>query len=141
MAPTEEVIAVADALRAAGGMYVTHMRDEAEGVLTSIEETLRIGREVGVPVVISHHKCAMPENYGRSVETLPFIEAAAAKQKVDFDVYPYACRLDGADARAGARGREGENHLVDPAPRTGRVVCWPTSPPTGGWACARRPKS
>jgi len=88
-APTEEVVAVAEALRAAGGMYVTHMRDEAAGVLTSIEETLRIGREAGVPVVISHHKCAMPENYGRSAETLPVIERAAAQQTVDFDVYPY----------------------------------------------------
>jgi N-acyl-D-amino-acid deacylase len=88
-APTEEVIAVAEALRAAGGMYVTHMRDEGVGVLTSIEETLRIGRDAGVPVVISHHKCAMPENYGRSAETLPVIDAAAKHQRVDFDVYPY----------------------------------------------------
>jgi N-acyl-D-amino-acid deacylase len=83
------VIAVADALRAAGGMYVTHMRDEGVDVLKSIEETLRIGREAGVPVVISHHKCAMPENYGRSTETLPAIDAAAKHQRVDFDVYPY----------------------------------------------------
>lgn len=89
-APTEEVIAVAQALREAGGMYVTHMRDEGEGVLDSIEETLRIGREAGAPVVISHHKCAMPENYGRSAETLPRIDAAAMRQRVDFDVYPYA---------------------------------------------------
>jgi len=89
-APTEEVIAVAEALRAAGGLYVTHMRDEGEGVLESIEETLRIGRETGVPVVISHHKCAMPENYGRSAQTLPAIDAAARHQAVDFDVYPYA---------------------------------------------------
>src|SRR5277367_6892035 len=58
MAPTDEVIAVAEALRATGGLYVTHMRDEADGVLTSIEETLQIGRAAGVPVVISHHKCA-----------------------------------------------------------------------------------
>jgi N-acyl-D-amino-acid deacylase len=90
MAPTEEVIAVAEALREAGGLYVTHMRDEGAGVLESIEETLRIGREAGAPVVISHHKCAMPENYGRSLETLPAIERAARGQKVDFDVYPYA---------------------------------------------------
>jgi N-acyl-D-amino-acid deacylase len=90
MAPTEEVIAVAEALRAAGGLYVTHMRDEAGDVLLSIEETLKIGRAVNVPVVISHHKCAMPENYGRSVETLPAIDQGAAGQKVDFDVYPYA---------------------------------------------------
>jgi N-acyl-D-amino-acid deacylase len=90
MAPTDEVIAVAEALRGAGGLYVTHMRDEANDVLTSIEETLRIGRDVNAPVVISHHKCAMPENYGRSAETLPRIDAAAGKQRVDFDVYPYA---------------------------------------------------
>jgi N-acyl-D-amino-acid deacylase len=88
-APTEEVIAVAEALRAAGGLYVTHMRDEMADVLISIEETLQIGRAVGVPVVISHHKCAQPENFGRSVETLPLIEAGARQQKVDFDVYPY----------------------------------------------------
>jgi N-acyl-D-amino-acid deacylase len=90
MAPTDEVIAVAEALRAAGGLYVTHMRDEANGVLQSIEETLKIGRAVDVPVVISHHKCAMPENFGRSVETLPLIDQGAAGQKVDFDIYPYA---------------------------------------------------
>ncbi|MDE2514589.1 MAG: amidohydrolase family protein, partial [Rhodospirillales bacterium] len=59
-APTAEVIAVAEALRARGGLYVTHMRDEAKEVVTSIEETLAIGRAVDVPVVISHHKCAMP---------------------------------------------------------------------------------
>jgi N-acyl-D-amino-acid deacylase len=89
-APTDEVIAVAEALRDAGGLYVTHMRDEADDVLASIEETLRIGRAVNAPVVISHHKCSMPENYGRSVETLSQIDAAAAAQRVDFDVYPYA---------------------------------------------------
>jgi N-acyl-D-amino-acid deacylase len=90
MAPTDEVIAVAEALRATGGIYVTHMRDEANDVLKSIEETLRIGKSVNAPVVISHHKCAMPENFGRSVETLPVIDAGAAGQTVDFDVYPYA---------------------------------------------------
>jgi len=89
-APTEEVIAVAEALREAGGLYVTHMRDEADGVVASIEETLRIGREAGAPVVISHHKCSMPENFGRSVETLPRIAEAARRQQVAFDVYPYA---------------------------------------------------
>ena len=89
-APTDEVIAIAEALRDTGGLYVTHMRDEAAGVLDSIDETLRIGRDAGVPVVISHHKCALPENYGRSTETLPRIAQARRTQKVDFDVYPYA---------------------------------------------------
>lgn len=88
-ATTEEVIAVAEPLRAAGGMYVTHMRDEADRVCAAIEETLQIGRRVGVPVHISHHKCSMPENYGRSVQTLALIEAAASMQEVAFDMYPY----------------------------------------------------
>jgi len=88
-APTDEVIAVAEALRESKGLYVTHMRDEGDDVLGSIEETLKIGRAVDVPVVISHHKCTMPQNFGRSSETLALIQAASAHQKVDFDVYPY----------------------------------------------------
>jgi N-acyl-D-amino-acid deacylase len=88
-APTDEVIAVAEALREARGIYVTHMRNEGDDVLLSIEETLKIGRAVDVPVVISHHKCTMPENFGRSVETLPAIDRGAMDQDVAFDVYPY----------------------------------------------------
>jgi N-acyl-D-amino-acid deacylase len=88
-APTDEVIAVAEALRAVGGIYVTHMRNEADDVLLSIEETLKIGRSVDAPVVISHHKCTMPENFGRSIESLPAIDRGALDQKVAFDVYPY----------------------------------------------------
>lgn len=88
-APTDEVIAVAEALRGTGKLYVTHMRDEGDGVLASIEESLKIGSAVGAPVVISHHKCVMPWNFGRSHETLAVLEAAQRRHKVDFDVYPY----------------------------------------------------
>lgn len=88
-ATTEEVIAVAEPLRAAGGMYFTHMRDEADKVCASIEETLKIGKRLGVPAWISHHKCSMPENYGRSVQTLALLEASAALQEVAYDMYPY----------------------------------------------------
>src|SRR3546814_5191792 len=69
---------------------VTHMRDEADGVIKSIEETLKIGRDTGSAVVISHHKCTVPENFGRSPETLARIDRGASEQTVDFDVYPYA---------------------------------------------------
>jgi N-acyl-D-amino-acid deacylase len=88
-ATTEEVIAVGEPLKAAGGMYFTHMRDEADRVCASIEETLKIGKQIGVPAWISHHKCSMPENYGRSVQTLALLEASAALQEVAFDMYPY----------------------------------------------------
>ena len=98
-APTDEVIAVAEALRAHRGLYVTHMRDEANHVLDSIEETLKIGKSAGVPVVISHHKCAQPENHGRSVETLPLIEKHAAEYPVAFDMYPYTASSTSLAAR------------------------------------------
>ena len=89
-APTQEILAVAEALRQAQGLYVTHLRDESHGVIASIEEALDIGRHSGAAVVVSHHKCALPENFGRSRETLAHIDAAALTQEIAFDVYPYA---------------------------------------------------
>src|SRR6185312_12599427 len=70
-------------------LYVTHMRDEGDNVLASLEETFRIGRELGVPVVISHHKVAGQPNHGRSKETLALIEARMKSQPIALDCYPY----------------------------------------------------
>ena len=88
-APTAEVVAIARRVAALGGMHSTHMRDEEAGVLDSIRETMRIGREAGLPVVISHHKCAARENWGRTRETLALIAEAQKTQDLDLDVYPY----------------------------------------------------
>lgn len=88
-ASTEEVIDVCRPLKAHGGIYCTHMRDEGAGVLDSLEETFRIGREVGVPVVISHHKVSGQANHGRSRETLALIEERMRTQPVALDCYPY----------------------------------------------------
>ncbi len=89
-ASTEEVLALARTMAGREDvLYVSHMRDEGDHVLEAIEETLTIGGGADVPVVISHHKCAGPRNYGRSRETLARIEAAAAHQPVGLDVYPY----------------------------------------------------
>jgi N-acyl-D-amino-acid deacylase len=88
-APTEEVIEVCRPLTRHNGLYCTHMRDEGDRVVDSLEETFRIGRELGVPVVISHHKVVGPRNHGRSAETLPLIERAMRGQKVGLDCYPY----------------------------------------------------
>lgn len=88
-APTEEIIELAKGLKAYGALHTTHMRDETDKIAQSIEETLRIGREADVPVVISHHKCAGAANHGRSVETLAMIEAAMSRQPLGLDAYPY----------------------------------------------------
>ncbi|MBI0537289.1 D-aminoacylase [Roseomonas sp. KE2513] len=88
-ATTEEVIAVAEAIRPFGGLYCTHMRDEADRILASIEETAKIGKRAGVAVHVSHHKCSMPENYGRSTQTLPLLAEYARTQTLTYDAYPY----------------------------------------------------
>jgi N-acyl-D-amino-acid deacylase len=88
-APTEEVIETCRPLKEFGGVYCTHMRDEGDGIIDSLEETFRIGREVGVPVVISHHKLIGQANYGRSTETLEFIRRNMALQPICLDCYPY----------------------------------------------------
>jgi N-acyl-D-amino-acid deacylase len=88
-APTEEVIETCRPLKAHDGVYCTHMRDEADHVIDSLEETFRIGREVGVPVVISHLKVVGEKNKGRSGEALSFIEKNMATQPICMDCYPY----------------------------------------------------
>ena len=88
-ATTGEIIEVCRPLATHGGIYATHMRDEGEHIVPALEETFRIGRELDVPVVISHHKLAGQPNFGRSTETLALIERAMAAQDVSLDAYPY----------------------------------------------------
>ena len=89
-ADMDEVVALAEVVADAGGIYTTHMRDEHDGVLESLAETFETGRRARVPILISHHKCAGPRNWGRSRETLPAIETAGRQQRVALDAYPYA---------------------------------------------------
>lgn len=65
------------------------MRDEADHVVDSVNESLQIGRAIGAPVIISHHKCMGRKNFGRSVETLALLQEARRHQPVALDVYPY----------------------------------------------------
>jgi len=88
-APTSEVIEVCRPLAEFDALYCTHMRDEADSVLDSLEETFRIGRELGVAVVISHHKVNGVRNHGRSGETLACIERHRHEQPIGLDAYPY----------------------------------------------------
>ncbi|MBK5204014.1 MAG: D-aminoacylase [Polaromonas sp.] len=88
-APTEEVIEVCRPLTEHKGVYCTHMRNEDGQVVDALEETFRIGRALGVPVVISHHKVQEVANFGRSVETLALIQQRMREQAVCLDCYPY----------------------------------------------------
>ncbi|BBD97219.1 D-aminoacylase [Sphingobium amiense] len=88
-APAEEVVAVLQALEGSQAVYTTHMRDEADEIDASLEESFETARQANVPLIISHHKCMGKRNFGRTTETLKRIERAAQEQDVSFDVYPY----------------------------------------------------
>ena len=88
-APTAEIIEICRPLSEFDGLYVTHMRNEDDQVIDSIEETCLIGRTLKVPVVISHHKTVGLKNHGRSVETLKLIAERMSAQPLGLDCYPY----------------------------------------------------
>ncbi len=67
------------------------MRDEAEGLVASVEEAITIDPRAGVPVQISHHKAAVRDIWGLMSESLRLIEAAQARgESVHANQYPYA---------------------------------------------------
>lgn len=92
-AGTEEIIELAKVVAAKGGIYDTHMRDENSysiGLLGSIRETLRIGREASIPVHISHIKALGQEVWGQSSAAIRLINRARAEGiEVTADQYPY----------------------------------------------------
>lgn len=88
-ATTEEVAGVAEALSARDSVYTAHIRDEAEHVLDAIEEAAAIARHADVQLVISHHKAAGLQNFGKTLKTLPLIDRLRGEQRITLDVYPY----------------------------------------------------
>lgn len=89
-ATTEEVIALARPAAAHGGIYMSHVRDEADRTMEAFAEAVRIGREANLPVQISHIKLGSAGVWGRSAEAVALIERARrAGQDVSADCYPY----------------------------------------------------
>ena len=98
-AKTDELIALAGEAGKFGGIYATHMRNESDSVLESIDEALRIGREGHIPVEIWHIKVAGKNNWGRMPEVVAKIKAArAAGADVSADTYAYTAWYNGFSA-------------------------------------------
>jgi N-acyl-D-amino-acid deacylase len=115
-ARTEEIIELAREMRGSGALYASHMRNEANRLVDSVRETIRIGEEAGVAIQISHHKASGIENWGMVRESLELIDAArAAGIDVSADQYPYtsgstvlsAVLQNGGLDESGARGGMG----------------------------------
>lgn len=88
-APAEEVTALARIVARHGGVYATHLRSEMQAIIEAMHEAGDCAFEAGVPLVISHHKCAGPAQWGRTRETLALVDELAQRQAVALDVYPY----------------------------------------------------
>ena len=89
-ASTEEIVTLARAAGTYGGIYISHIRDEADKSFEALAEALQIGSEGHLPVQISHIKLATLKVWGRSKEAVALINKARARgQDVTADCYPY----------------------------------------------------
>lgn len=89
-AETEEIIELAKVAARHGGIYVTHMRNEATGLLDSVNETIRIAEEANIPAHINHHKAAGMTQWGWSEQSLALIDEARERGvDITHDLYPY----------------------------------------------------
>jgi dihydroorotase/N-acyl-D-amino-acid deacylase len=88
--PTAEVVELAKVAGRMGGIYISHMRDEASNITKSVEETIEIGEKGGLPTQVTHHKIIGKNNWGKSVDTLRMIDEARARGiDATIDQYPY----------------------------------------------------
>jgi N-acyl-D-amino-acid deacylase len=87
---TTEIVELAKVAAKYNGVYTTHMRDEGDSIIGAINEALTVAREAKIPVEISHFKLSGQQNWGRSKETIPMVEAARRQGiEVTIDQYPY----------------------------------------------------
>ena len=87
---TDELIEICKVVSRYHGVYITHMRSEAERLLAGLEEALTIGRRADLPVEIYHLKATGTANWHRMPSAIARIEEARAHgQDVTADMYPY----------------------------------------------------
>lgn len=90
-ADTKEIIELAKIAKANGGLYASHMRDERDKLEEAIEETLTIGEEAKINVLVSHLKAAEKRNFGKIDGVLKRLDQynETHSQLAKIDVYPY----------------------------------------------------
>ena len=98
-AHTAELVALARVAARHGGVYASHIRDEANHEMEALEEAITIGREAKIPVEVWHLKVAGRSNWGRMKDVVARIERARAEGlDVTADMYPYVASGNGLDA-------------------------------------------
>jgi N-acyl-D-amino-acid deacylase len=124
--PTAEVVELAKVAGKFGGIHISHMRNEAAGVVDSVNETIAIGERGGLPTQVTHHKIIGKPYWGKSAETLRLIDDARARGvDATIDAYPYtASSTSISSALLPAAALEGGRaqillRLKDPSSRAG----------------------
>ncbi len=107
-ADTEELIELSKVAAEYGGMYASHMRDEADSIFEAVDELITITREAKIASEIYHIKLASPRVWGRYDELVAKIEAAQAEGlKITADIYTYPAGSTGLDSVFPAWVKEG----------------------------------
>ena len=89
-ASTDELVAINRAAAPYGGVYITHMRSEADRYLEAIDEAIEIGTRAGVPVEIYHLKAGGQRNWHKAALAVAKIDSArAAGVDIQANMYPY----------------------------------------------------
>jgi N-acyl-D-amino-acid deacylase len=89
-AQPDELVALCRIVANSGGVYATHMRDEGNRLIESLEESISVARASGASLQISHFKTAYPRNWGKIEAAIAKIEEARASGVDIFcDRYPY----------------------------------------------------
>ena len=122
-ARTPELVALASESALCGGMYIAHMRSEADRIDEAVQETIRIARESGAPAEIYHLKFAGTSNWGKIDGVIRAVETARATgTRITADMYTYTAGATGLDAAMPPWVQDGGlekwiERLKDPATR------------------------
>lgn len=88
---TEEIVDLCRVVSDYGGIYMSHIRSEADHLIEAVKELIDISERAGIQAHISHHKAMYRENWGKVLRTLKLIDEARAKGlEITLDVYPYS---------------------------------------------------
>jgi N-acyl-D-aspartate/D-glutamate deacylase len=86
----DELLALGDELARVDGLYVSHIRDEADRLLDAVDEAIEIGERCGIRTQVSHLKSTGRRNVGKAAEAVEHVLAARGRGvRAQCDVYPY----------------------------------------------------
>src|SRR3989339_811274 len=86
----DELVEFSEIVKSSGRVFSIHLRDEASGIISALQETIDLAKQTGVSLEISHLKVMGEQNWPLMEKVLDMIKSAGESGvDVNFDVYPY----------------------------------------------------